>query len=123
MIVIFSYKVEPLNFFTPAIYFSQKSSKYLNRVGIGYDIGLSNTSYDSLSDSDYNITYRYHGITLLGSHEWEINKNHAIGIFLKLVFRWISGNVSPTTLGISKFNEFNHWGSTIGLIYRFNVGF
>lgn len=98
------------NFFTPALYFSQVSGGAVWRVGLGYDMSLPSTLG--------SLTASYQGVAIMSSSEWILNKNNAIGIFVKGSFRWLN-----LTAGRESTSEFDHIMLTLGLSYRFNMGF
>lgn len=99
------------NFITPAIYFSEVSNGKIWRIGLGYDMSLHSTL-----PAGFSINYQ--GIAIMGSSEWILNKNNAIGIFAKSAFRWLN-----VTAGNESTSEFNHITLTFGLSYRFNISF
>ena len=69
------------NFITPAIYFSEQTHGVIWRVGLGYDIGLP---YEyAAPDQSWQVTENYHGVAIMSSSEWILNKNNAIGISCK----------------------------------------
>ena len=98
------------NFFTPAIYFSEQTHGLIWRVGLGYDMSLPSTLG--------SLTASYQGVAIMISSEWILNKNNAIGIFVKGSFRWLN-----LTAGRESTSEFDHIMLTLGLSYRFNMGF
>ena len=110
------------NFITPAIYFSEQTHGVIWRVGLGYDIGLP-YKYAAL-DQSWQVTENYHGVAIMSSSEWFLNKNNAIGIFVKGSFRF--ENAKDTDVNIANNitgTEFDHIMLTLGLNYRFNMGF
>ena len=83
------------NFITPAIYFSEQTHGLIWRVGLGYDMSLPSTLG--------SLTASYQGVAIMSSSEWILNKNNAIGIFVKGSFRWLN-----LTAGRESTSEFDH---------------
>lgn len=112
------------NFITPAVYFSEATHEMIWRVGLGYDIGMPYTYYSSpYSASNWQVTQMFHGVAILTSSEWILNNNNAIGMFFKAAFRFATAKDTDKSVNNISGTDFSHIMLTLGLSYRFNMGF
>ncbi len=114
------------NFITPTLYFIGSTNsvfgkrKMLYRIGIGYDIGIP----ENVVNGNTKITGMSHGIAIIGADEWIINKNNSIGLFAKISFIWINATTKDMQNNYSEnVSQFGYFTSSIGISYRFHIGF
>ncbi|WP_147289777.1 hypothetical protein [Helicobacter sp. MIT 14-3879] len=105
-----------LHFFTPALYYSYRGSKYYTRVGLGYDVGIPYRVTNDL----ITTTSFFHGIAILFSEDRILTKRNSLGFFAKLTFRYLSESGTFALFHVSK-NQYDHFAAILGLNYRFKA--